>query len=409
MIHYQSLKKYFGFNSFRDNQENVIKSVLSGNDTVLVAPTGGGKSLCFQLPALILEGVTLVISPLISLMKDQTDQLNSKGIPAAYLNSTNSEVEKRDIIRRSVSGKIKLLYCSPERLMNNAFQLFLNSLNISLIAIDEAHCISQWGHDFRKSYAKLSVLRKIFPSIPIIALTATATSHVKQDIIRLLILRQPKIFMSSFDRPTLLIQVQRSRNIYDDIKMIGLNHHAGSNIIYCVTTSMTIAMAEYINSIGLGPAAYYHGKMKKNDRKAIQERFMSREIKTIIATTAFGMGINKSDIRIVIHAGISKTMENMYQEIGRAGRDGKLSKCITFYDPEDIGLWEFIIEKTTNWKDWATKEEIAQKLASRDRQKEALAKVVQYANSNVCRRITILGHFGEHHPGNCGKCDICLN
>ena len=322
MTLHQSLKKQFGFNSFRDNQEDVIKSILSGNDTVLIAPTGGGKSLCFQLPASILDDVTLVISPLISLMKDQVDSVISKGIPAAFLNSTNGEPEKRDIKRRLISGEIKLLYCSPERLMGLKFQSFLRSLKISLIAIDEAHCISQWGHDFRRSYARLSILQKMFPATPIIALTATATPKVKEDIIKQLALRQPKVFMSSFDRPNLLFQTQRSRDIYDDIAEVGLNHHPGSNIIYCVTFAQTIAMAEYIKHIGLGSAAYYHGRMKNNNREIIQEEFMSGKIKTVVATTAFGMGIDKPDVRLVIHAGIAKTIENMYQEAGRAGRDG---------------------------------------------------------------------------------------
>jgi ATP-dependent DNA helicase RecQ len=404
----QPLKKHFGHNEFRPQQKEVIESVLAGNDTILIAPTGGGKSLCYQLPAVILNGLTLVISPLISLMKDQVDQLNDKGIPAAFLNSTLSKAEERDIYRKLSGGVIKLLYCSPERMNNYEFKNFLKAMKISFIAIDEAHCISQWGHDFRTAYAKLSVLRTMFPSIPIVALTATATSKIVDDIRMQLALRSPNIFTSSFDRPNLLIQVKRSNSPYDDLAKIGLDHHNGSNIIYCVTKNEVIGVAQYIESMGLGTAAYYHGKMKKDDRNAVQEGFMKGTIKTVVATTAFGMGIDKPDVRIVINVGISKTIENYYQEIGRAGRDGRLSKCITFYNPGDFGLWEFIIEKSTSWKDDATDEEVKKKLASRDRQITALRKVVQYVESHECRRKIILGHFGEHYSGNCGKCDVCL-
>lgn len=404
----QILKKYFNHDSFRQDQKEPIESILSGNDTIVIRPTGGGKSLCFQLPAVILSGVTLIISPLISLMKDQVDQLNNKGIPAAFLNSTLDKAQEREIYRK-LSGKvIKLLYCSPERIQNIQFRNFLKSIYISLIAIDEAHCISQWGHDFRPSYAKLGVLRKIFSSIPIIALTATATDKVKNDIRTQLAMRNPNIFTSSFDRPNLLIQVKRSNNAYDDLARLGLNHHPGSNIIYCTTKNETIGVSQYIEAIGLGTVAYYHGKMKKDDRKAVQEDFMDGSIKTVVATTAFGMGIDKPDVRIIVHVGMSKTIENYYQEIGRAGRDGKLSKCVTFYNPGDIGLWEFIIEKATSWKDDATDDEIKIKLASHDRQISALKKVAQYMESDVCRRKTILEHFGEYYAGNCGKCDVCL-
>jgi ATP-dependent DNA helicase RecQ len=404
----KALKKYFGHNEFRPNQEEVIKSVLAGNDTLVVAPTGGGKSLCFQLPALTINGVALVISPLISLMKDQVDQLNDKGIPSAFLNSTLDKAQEREIIRKLSGGVIKLLYCSPERIQNIQFRTYLKSMNVSLIAIDEAHCISQWGHDFRQAYTRLSVLRIMFPNIPIIALTATATSKVKSDIRLQLALRNPNIFKASFDRPNLLIQVKRSNNVYDDLAKIGLDHHPGSNIIYCVTKNETIGVSQYIESIGLGTVGYYHGGMKKDDRKAVQEGFKDGSIKTVVATTAFGMGIDKSDVRIVVHVGISKTMENYYQEIGRAGRDGKLSKCVTFYNPGDIDLWEFIIEKNASCKNDATVEEIKNKLNSRDQQKIALRKVAQYMESHVCRRKTILEHFGEYHPGNCRKCDVCI-
>jgi ATP-dependent DNA helicase RecQ len=404
----QVLKKYFGHNSFRPDQKEPIENVLSGNDIIVIRPTGGGKSLCFQLPSLVLKGVTLVISPLISLMKDQVDTLNNKGIPAAFLNSTLNKAQERDIYRKLSAKLIKLLYCSPERMQNMQFRNYLKSINVSLIAIDEAHCISQWGHDFRPAYKKLSVLRAIFPNIPIIALTATATSKVINDIRIQLALRNPKIFKTSFDRHNLLIQIKSTNNAYDDLAKLGLDHHNGSNIIYCVTKNETIGISQYIESIGLGTVAYYHGKMKKDDRNAVQEGFMDGSIKTVVATTSFGMGINKSDVRIIGHIGMSKTMENYYQEIGRAGRDGKLSKCITFYNPGNIGLWEFIIEKTTSWKDDATDEEIKHKSASRDRQIVALRKVAQYMESDICRRKTILDHFGEYYTGNCRKCDICI-
>jgi ATP-dependent DNA helicase RecQ len=405
----KSLKQHFGFNSFRPLQREIIQSVLGGYDTLAILPTSSGKSLCYQFPSVIFPGLTIVISPLISLMQDQHHSLTKNGINSAVYNSTKTVVEKRDIIRRLAAGKIKLLYLSAEGIQNQELLHFLKGLKVSLIAHDESHVGSQWKDNFRVAYAKLGRLRNEFPDVPVMAVTATATPEVKQDIIDGLALKNPQVFQSSFDRPNLFIEVRRSYNLYDGLNIIfQLNDHNGSTIVYCVTKDQTISVSQYIESLGMGKCGYYHGGMKKNDRKEVQEAFISGKIKTICATTAFGMGIDKPDVRLVIHIAISKTMENMYQEIGRAGRDGKLSKCIMLYNPGDIGLWEFIIDQGTKWKDDATKEQISRKLVSRERQKEMLNKVVRYAESRICRRKAILEHFGEPHPGNCGKCDVCV-
>lgn len=407
----QQLKKYFGHDEFRPNQKEIIESVLAGNDTLAVLPTGMGKSICFQLTAMILPGLTIVISPLISLMKDHNDGLSKKGIPSAAYNSNLKPPEKRQILRDLATGLIKILYISAEGIQSEELLNFLKSLNISLIAHDECHVGSEWSQDFRPAYGKLGRLRVHFPSVPVIGVTATATPIVRNDIIRLLAMRQPNTFIAPVDRSNLRIEVRGSYGMFNDISNVPLNNHDGANIVYCITKKQTIELAQYVKMIGMGTADYYHGESStknKEHRRRVQEGFMSGKIKTVFATTAFGMGIDKDNVRIVVHMGISKTMENYVQETGRAGRDGKLSQCVMFWDESSINSWEKIILQKTSWKKEATNDEVKEKMKSRERQKDALRKVVNYVEADVCRRITILDHFGESHTGNCGKCDVCL-
>jgi ATP-dependent DNA helicase RecQ len=438
----QALKRHFGHNSFRPLQHDIIESVLAGNDTVAILPTGSGKSITFQLPAMILPGLAVVISPLISLMKDQVDQLRKNGIPAAVYNSTVSESGKRDIFRKLAGGEIKILYISAEGIQAPRLLNFLTSLNVSLIAHDECHVGSAWSHDFRPAFGKLGKLRTNFPNTPIIAVTATATEAVREDICRLLALRQPKVFISSFDRPNLIIQVKRSYSFYNDLnEVIGLNRHTGSTIVYCISRGETVGISQYIESLGYGKTNFYHGGMKKDERRKVQEHFINGKIKTVVATTAFGMGIDKLDVRLVINATMSKSLENYYQEIGRGGRNAELAKVVILYNPDDFNRWKYLIDKKTDTNRLGEKinnnlmiitdyngepiskvraqylqkennclnEQIKQKLNSRDIQTEKLKEVRRYAESVECRRKTILGHFGEvYEKDNCGKCDVCI-
>jgi len=399
----EALKRYFGYDSFRENQEDVIKSILSGRDTVLIAPTGLGKSICFQLPAILSDGVTIVISPLISLMKDQADGLNKMGIGAAFINSSiTCAAEKRAINRKLHEGTIKILYVAPERLNNHIFMTFIKSLKVSILAVDEAHCISQWGHQFRPSYHKINQLRKIFPMVPCMALTATATLTVRDDIIKQLEMKDPVIFQSSFDRTNLYISVVKAFDKHKQlIDIMGQNKHDGSTIIYCISREESERIANTLTESGFYAQAYHAG-IKSGERMQIQDDFISGECKTIVATTAFGMGIDKPDVRRVIHADLSKTMENYYQEIGRGGRDGKHTKCIMIWDRRDVSRWEFLIRITTENKEGVVNED------ERKRQLDMLKNVVIYCTTDECRRKQILAYFQEDHPGNCRKCDVCL-
>lgn len=388
------LKTYFGYNSFRKNQKEIVQSVLDKKDTFVLMPTGGGKSICYQLPALEFEGVTLVISPLIALMKDQVDNLKANNVPAEFINSSLSYMEIMAIQMRIHLKEIKILYVSPERLAQEQFLEFLKSINISLIAIDEAHCISQWGHDFRPDYRNLKQLRENFSETPIIALTATATEKVRDDIISQLNLKNPNIFISSFNRKNLSLKVIRKKDSFQKILEILEKHSNESTIIYCFSRKETEKLAVDLNEKGYR-AIFYHAGLEDRVRKKNQELFITDKVNIIVATVAFGMGIDKPNVRLVIHHTFPKTLEGYYQEIGRAGRDGKQSECILFYSFADERKHNFFLDKLEN-------PEIKMK------EKQKLKNIINYAESRTCRRKNLLKYFGENFPEeNCGSCDIC--
>lgn len=389
------LKQYFGYEKFRPLQKEIIERVLMGEDCVVLMPTGGGKSLCFQLPALMFDGITIVISPLISLMKDQVDALRANGIAADFINSALSHTEIADVMDRTKTGKLKILYLAPERLSMSGFEDFLHTLEINLIAIDEAHCISEWGHDFRPDYRNLKMLRKKFPAIPIIALTATATEKVRDDIIKQLDLKNSKIFLSSFNRPNLSYEILPKKDSLKSILAILNNYQNASVIIYCFSRNDTETMVNNLNKYGFKAAAYHAGLDSKK-RKENQERFIKDEINIMVATIAFGMGINKPDVRLIIHHSLPKSIEGYYQETGRAGRDGLPARCVLFFSYADKFKHDYFIRNIAN--------EVEQK-----KTQEKLEYVMQYGNFNGCRRQFLLRYFNEEYKQiNCGNCDGCV-
>ncbi len=391
-----TLKKHFGYDKFRPMQAEIITNVLDKKDTFVLMPTGGGKSLCYQLPALKLGGVTLVISPLIALMKDQVDSLQANGISAEFINSSLNQSQIDAILQRARNNEIKLIYIAPERFAILSFQDFLQSLTISLIAIDEAHCISEWGHDFRPDYRNLSVLKKQFPSVPLIALTATATPKVKEDIIRLLNLDKAKVFVSSFDRENLHISIINKKNAFPKLINILKNHREDAVIIYCHSRKETEDIAKNLK-LNKFSAAAYHAGLEPNKRKLVQDQFIKDKVHIIVATIAFGMGIDKPDVRVVIHYTFPKTLEGYYQEIGRAGRDGLPSKCIMFYTYADLRKHEFFINQMTG----ADLAEIA---------RNKLSTVLSFCELSSCRKKYLLKYFDEEMANdNCGACDMCTN
>lgn len=389
------LKAYFGYEEFRPMQLDIINSILQNQDTFILMPTGGGKSLCYQFPALKFNGLTLIISPLIALMKDQVDSLKANGISAEFINSSLSYTDIIDIQYRIYQGETKILYVAPERLAQDSFKKFLKTLDLSLIAVDEAHCISEWGHEFRPDYRSLKNLRIMFPKVPMVALTATATKKVREDIINQLSLKNPKIFISSCNRENLNLLVMKKKNSFDKILELIKKHENEQIIIYCFSRKETEKMAGDLIERGY-KAVFYHAGLNDETRKKNQELFIKDEVQIIAATIAFGMGIDKSNVRMVIHCTFPKTIEGYYQEIGRAGRDGLKSDCVMFYAAGDKRKHDFFINQIENEK-------------TREYQKGKLREIIDYAESLSCRRKYILNYFGEECSNEkCNACDICL-
>lgn len=390
----QALQHHFGYSTFRPGQESIIRHIISGQDSLVLMPTGGGKSICYQLPALVLEGVTIVVSPLIALMKDQVDALRQNGIKAAFLNSTQSQEEQNGVLWQLRAGELRLLYVAPERLIGEArFVDFLKRVKVALLAIDEAHCISQWGHDFRPEYLALGELKTALPGVPIVALTATADKLTKDDIIKKLRLTDYKVFEHSFNRPNIYYQVLPKKRPVEQIVQFLKAHKEDSGIIYCLSRNNTEALAENLQKAGYNAVAYHAG-LEKGERDKRQEQFLRDDVRIVVATIAFGMGIDKSNVRYVIHADMPKNIEGYYQETGRAGRDGLPSDAVLLYSFADV----------TKLRGFCNIPDNLQQTRILERKLDEMAR---FCTITSCRRKYLLNYFGEEAPDNCGSCDVC--
>lgn len=390
------LKKYFGYDTFRPLQAAIIDTVMADKDCMVLMPTGGGKSICFQVPALMRPGLTVVISPLIALMKDQVEALKSNGIEAAFLNSTLSSEEQDRILWQARTGNLKLLYVSPERLFAGSLLTNLREYRLTMFAVDEAHCISSWGHDFRPEYRQLSLLKVQYPDVPVMALTATADRVTRRDILKQLGADDAEVFLSSFDRPNLSLNVLPGRKRLPQIQSFLKKHPDQPGIIYCLSRKLTETVATNLNNAGFN-AAYYHAGLSAETRSSVQERFLRDDVRIIVATIAFGMGIDKSNVRWVIHYSLPSNVESFYQEIGRAGRDGAEADTVLFYSYSDIISRQEMINNSDQTE--AQKELLHAKLN----------RMKQYAEADICRRRILLTYFNEAVDEDCGNCDVCRN
>ncbi|MBT82077.1 MAG: DNA helicase RecQ [Alteromonadaceae bacterium] len=388
------LSKVFGYNKFRDGQEAVINAVVDGRDALVLLPTGGGKSLCYQIPALVREGVAVVVSPLISLMQDQVEQLREAGVSAAYINSTQDQEQQQSVLSRITGGTLQLLYVSPEKLLTPWLMSFLQSQTISLFAVDEAHCVSHWGHDFRQDYRALGLLKQRFPSIPVIGLTATADAATQADILVQLNLQDPFVYKGSFDRPNIRYRVMPKYKAFDQVRDY-VKQQDGSGIIYCNSRAKVDDLHAKLHREGISCAAYHAGK-DADEREYVQRRFLNDQVDIVIATVAFGMGINKSNVRYVVHHDVPRSIENYYQETGRAGRDGLESEAMLLFDEKDAA----------RVRQWIEQGEATDRL---DVEIQKFASMEAFAEAQTCRRQVLLNYFSQYSDTACGNCDICID
>jgi ATP-dependent DNA helicase RecQ len=392
---HNTLRQVFGLHEFRPQQQEIIENLINGEDAFVLMPTGGGKSLCYQLPALLRPGVALVVSPLISLMKDQVDALVANGVAAAYYNSTLPAEMARMVLARLHAGELDLLYVAPERMMNPGFLDRLSEIPISLIAVDEAHCVSQWGHDFRPDYAALGALREHFPGIPLLALTATADTHTREDIVSVLGLEHAARYVASFDRPNIRYTVLEKHRGMDQLTKFLKTQENDSGIVYALSRKRTEELATHLEVQGMSVAAYHAG-LPAAVRQDVQERFIKDDLQIVVATVAFGMGIDKPNVRYVVHYDMPKNIEGYYQETGRAGRDSLPSEALLLFGAQDVGNARRMLEQNQNPE-------------QRRIETHKLQAMVGFAESLTCRRRVLLGYFSEHLAEDCGNCDICLN
>ncbi len=401
-----ALKHYFGYDSFRPGQQEIVEAVLQNQDLLVIMPTGGGKSLCYQLPALLKPGLTIVVSPLIALMQDQVQALQDNGIGATFLNSTINGAEVRQRTDKILDGKIKLLYVAPERMMSESFIYFMDrvaeEIGISTLAIDEAHCVSDWGHDFRPEYRQLRQIRQRYSTVPVTALTATATTRVRQDIMDQLALKQPLIHVASFNRPNLHYEVRPKPKQAAQELVRYVKQQPGSGIIYCLSRKKVEDLTQRLQTAGVD-ALPYHAGLSDPVRQVNQTRFIRDDVRVMVATIAFGMGINKPDVRFVVHYDLPRNLEGYYQESGRAGRDGEPANCLLLFSYGDIGTINFLIDQKIHPVTGEPLEQ-EQQIA-----RQQLRQVIDYAEGIECRRKIQIGYFGERFDGNCANCDNCLS